>query len=113
MLQPSVYLRATRLIHPPPLKRGAQTLVYGPGTPAPWNATNALAPAPPPPKKDEKPALNGKSKEEPPPVLPDAKYYATWDYESKSFKEPLVLGRKKIGSMQSSINLKAKIAPPA
>jgi Wiskott-Aldrich syndrome protein len=56
-------------------------------------------------KKEEKQVNgihHGKGKEEPLPLLPDAKFYATWDYEQKNFKEPLVIGRKRTGSVQTS-----------
>ena len=109
LLKPSVYLRATRLSHPLALKRGNHTLTYGPGVDAPWNAINAAATAPPVAKKEDKPAMNGmpngKAKEEPAPVMPDAKFYATWDYEQKNFKEPLMQGRKRVGNMQTSGSL--------
>jgi hypothetical protein len=106
LLKPSVYLRSTRLLHPPALKHGSEVIVYGPGIPAPWNG-NATPQALPQPavKKEDKSANgmpNGKAKEDPPPVLPDARFYATWDYEQKNFKEPLALGKKRVGSMQSS-----------
>lgn len=39
------------------------------------------------------------------PVLPDARLYATWDYEAKDFKAPLnpsnVRSRNRVGSMQA------------
>jgi len=109
VLSPSVYLRATRLSHPPVLKRGNQILVYGPGVPAPWNAiTTPQPPSQPAVKREDKSAsgmLNGKAKEEPQPILPDARFYATWDYEQKNFKEPLAVGRKRTGGIQSSGSL--------
>lgn len=49
---------------------------------------------------------NGKGKEpaEKEKSLPDARMYATWEYEVKSFREPLVAPRRaRQGSIQSSM----------
>ena len=97
--------------NPPVLHRGSKQLLYGSGIAAPWNA-NALAtgpdgitPTPVAMKPKETPTANGK--ESPvKPILPDAKLYATWDYEAKDFKVPLnptaARSRNRMGSIQSS-----------
>ncbi|KAF8154078.1 hypothetical protein B0H34DRAFT_720219 [Crassisporium funariophilum] len=109
ILPPAILARTSRLSHPPVLYRGTKPLVYGTGIPAPWNA-NALPSAdavPPTPltAKPKDPAVtNGKDS----PVkaaIPDARLYATWDYETKDFKVPLASlarGRGRIGSIQAS-----------
>lgn len=107
--QPAIVARTSRLAHPPVLHRGSKPLIYGNGIPAPWNA-NAVSsgpdgvPATPlVSKPKDAPPVNGK---DPPvkPVLPDARLYATWDYETKDFKVPLNLpsrGRNRMGSVQA------------
>lgn len=94
--QPSVLTRVTKMAPPQPLTRGAEKLLYGPGLPAPWNS-GAVTPAPAASKvKDEK---NGKQngKEEEPKVetLPDSLLFATWEYEPKDFRVPVVSFAKK------------------
>ncbi len=60
-------------------------LTYGVGIPAPWNSSSATTTTTDPTtgKKEEKPC-----------AVPDAKLYATWDSETKSYKEPLGRGRQ-------------------
>ena len=83
--------------------------MYGSGIPASWNA-NA------PPTIDARPSTPGvaklKDKEKETadaaakPVLPDARLYATWDYESKDFRIPLastVRPRARMGPTQSGV----------
>ncbi|KAI8972618.1 hypothetical protein BD414DRAFT_500107 [Trametes punicea] len=106
VLSGPVYARTTRIAHPPVLQRGNQKLTYGPGVNAPWNASFSPMPAstPAPGKSKEAGAngiANGKEKEkEPPRPLPDARLYATWNYEQKQFDEPLVI-RRRMGSVHA------------
>jgi hypothetical protein len=106
--QPSILARTSRLSHPPVLHRGFKPLTYGTGIPAPWNAnplpsaSNNDVPATPVVTKDS--MLNGKDLP-PKPIVPDARLYATWDYETKDFRVPLVpfaRGRSRMGSIQAS-----------
>jgi hypothetical protein len=112
--QPPVYHRTTRLPHPPPLKRGTELLKYGRPVEAPWNFANNPAQQQPI-NKDKKTVgtlQNGKIKEEAPPSLPDAQFWATWDFEHKNFREPLSFKKRVGGAMQSSsgisLNLRAR-----
>ena len=99
-----------RIGHPPVLSRGTQKLTYGPGVYASWNSS--FSPAPPataaPGKGKEVNGLtNGKEKEkekeqEAARPLPDARLYATWNYEQKRFDEPLVI-RRRMGSIAGGI----------
>ncbi|KAH9846579.1 hypothetical protein C2E23DRAFT_852238 [Lenzites betulinus] len=109
VLSGPVYVRTTRLGHPPVLQRGSQKLTYGPGVNAPWNASFSPMPlTTPAPGKGKDGAgangappvlANGKEKEkEPPRPLPDARLYATWGYEQKQFDEVLVV-RRRMGSV--------------
>jgi len=114
MLPGSVYSRTTRLTHPPVLQQSGKKLTYGNGVNAPWNvgplpSTTAATPAPALPTKETKSgsskdagnAPNGKdavaSK-----ALPDARLFATWDWEHKSYSNPLQVGRRRMGSMHVS-----------
>ncbi|KAF9029534.1 hypothetical protein BDZ89DRAFT_1065316 [Hymenopellis radicata] len=76
VLPTKIYSRASRITHPPVLVADNNALTYGPGIPAPWNTGNSTA------------SGDGK-KEDAPPVLPDARLFATWDSETKNFREPL------------------------
>ncbi len=115
--QGAVYYRAVRLTHPPVLQRGTQKFTYGPGANASWNSTLAPASANTPvpgkgkdkEKDKEKEGVNGmangkekeKEKErekEGSRLLPDARLYATWEYEQKRYDQPLVMKRR-VGSM--------------
>ena len=102
--------RTSRLSHPPVLHRGSKPLTYGTGIPAPWNAnplpsaSNTDLSATPLVVKPKESMLNGKDLP-PKPVIPDARLYATWDYETKDFRVPLVpfaRGRSRMGSVQAS-----------
>lgn len=100
-LQPAVHTRATRLSHPPVLTRGTQKVTYGPGIPAPWNANAAPAAGIAATPTTTKEFNEGKGKDAlVKPALQDARLYATWDYEPKSFKVPLVRSRGRMGSAQ-------------
>ncbi len=59
---------------PPPLERaslsGTQTLVYGPGVPAPWNR------------------LQGASAPDQTTTVAEARLHSTWDYDTKDFTQP-------------------------
>jgi hypothetical protein len=108
VLQPAILTRTSRLSHPPVLQRGPKLLVYGPGVAAPWNA-NSPTPADVVPLmsvklKEGSGAMSGKA-EDPSikPVLPDARLYATWDYDAKDFRVPLgatARTRGRMGSVQ-------------
>lgn len=106
--QPAILTRTSRLSHPPVLQRGSKLLLYGPGIPAPWNA-NSPTPAEtvPPLSAKLKEGANGTGgKSEDPlvkPILPDARLYATWDYDSKDPMAPLgstMRTRGRMGSVQ-------------
>ncbi|KAJ7670527.1 hypothetical protein B0H17DRAFT_1141756 [Mycena rosella] len=77
VLPPPIYHRVTRLNHPPPLARGAKLLKYGPGVPAPWNA----------PEDKDKDAVKERDAREA--KIPDARVYATWEYETKDYRTML------------------------
>ncbi|KAF8892036.1 hypothetical protein BD779DRAFT_1670390 [Infundibulicybe gibba] len=95
VLPPSILGRTSRLTHPPVLYRGSKPLVYGPGVPAPWNA-NAL----PTPDIAHSTSLKDDKGDTPArPVIPDARLFATWDYEPKDFKTPMIKARGRVGSM--------------
>lgn len=116
-LQGNVYARTVRVTHPPVLQRGAQKLTYGPGVNAPWNASFSPAPATTPATaagggggkgKDGNGngggggMANGKEKEKDGAgarPLPDARFYATWNYEPKRFDDGLVAARRRMGSI--------------
>ncbi|KAK7039243.1 hypothetical protein VNI00_010148 [Paramarasmius palmivorus] len=90
VLHPNIYSRTTRLNHPPVLSRGTKQLIYGPGVPAPWNAN--LIPPQETAKEKEKEKdggaqVNGVKKD--PAALPDARLFATWEYERKDYNVPL------------------------
>ena len=95
------------MTYPPILNRGAQKLTYGPGIAAPWNS------GPTPPLPSTTPIPNGvkgansatvknEEKDAPPKPLPDARLYATWNWEEKSYREPLLppARRPRVGSVQ-------------
>ncbi|KAI0341250.1 hypothetical protein BDW22DRAFT_1359508 [Trametopsis cervina] len=104
ILPGSIYTRATKVTPPPVLMRGTQKLIYGPGVNAPWNSGTGLPGVAPTPqlvngakakeKEKEKDAASAKP-------LPDAKMYATWSWEPKSYREPLPR-RTRTGSVQLS-----------
>ncbi|ETW79874.1 hypothetical protein HETIRDRAFT_322551 [Heterobasidion irregulare TC 32-1] len=102
--------RTMRLSHPGVLKRGSEQLIYGNGVSAVWNSSPMPAPVAPTPTVGKgKEALanglaNGKGagKEK---ALPDARMYATWEYDQKSFKEPLAIPRRaRQASIQSNLS---------
>ncbi|RDB23589.1 Serine/threonine-protein kinase STY46 [Hypsizygus marmoreus] len=106
VLPPTIMARTSRLTHPPALQRGSKVLVYGSGVPAPWNANalplaGALPATPAPGKAKDTEGTRGESPIKP--ALPDARLYATWDYEPKDFRIPLVptsRNRTRMGSVQ-------------
>ncbi|OCH91353.1 hypothetical protein OBBRIDRAFT_753366 [Obba rivulosa] len=101
ILPGSVYTRTTRLAHPPVLQRGTQKLVYGPGINAPWNSGAAPAPTPQPNAAKSKDGANGVVNGDQAKPLPDARLYATWNYEQKHFNEALAVPRRnRVGSIQ-------------
>jgi len=74
------------------LSRDNKPLTYGNGVPAPWNANppaDANNPSGAGAKKDGQ--VNGVAPKEAATsaVLPDARLYATWDYEQKYYWVPL------------------------
>ncbi|KAG6372637.1 hypothetical protein JVT61DRAFT_7389 [Boletus reticuloceps] len=87
-----VLSRTTRLTHPPVLQRGSQKLCYGPGVPAPWNSSLSMSAAQGGKGGEEGGTTNGQDATSF--TLPDAKIYATWDYETKQYSEPLGAGRR-------------------
>ncbi|KAF7795137.1 hypothetical protein EIP86_006284 [Pleurotus ostreatoroseus] len=93
--------RINKLAHPPVLSRGTQKLVYGPGISAPWNSgpAPAVTPLPNGLKSALKDNKDAKDKEASTKPLADARLYATWNYEEKSFREPLPAGRRRMGSV--------------
>ncbi|KAL0952315.1 hypothetical protein HGRIS_006600 [Hohenbuehelia grisea] len=102
VLPPSIHTRTTRLTHPPVLMRGTQKLVYGIGIPAPWNS----APLGSSTAKEGNAHVNGKdSNSTLKPTIPDARLFATWEAETKSYKTPLpapLRNRSRMGSIQSN-----------
>ncbi|KAJ7075631.1 hypothetical protein B0H15DRAFT_916670 [Mycena belliarum] len=76
VLPPPIYARVTRLTHPPPLARGTTLLKYGSGVPAPWNAPEDRA-------GDKDVTKEREAREV---KIPDARVYATWEYETKDFR---------------------------
>ncbi|KAJ3997272.1 hypothetical protein F5050DRAFT_1449376 [Lentinula boryana] len=99
VLPPTIVSRTNRLTHPVPLSRNNKILTYGAGIPAPWN-TNTIPPDNSAPNNTKDPQNNGKTG--PPPALPDALLFATWDHEHKDFRTPLipVKQRARLGSVQ-------------
>ena len=110
-----MYSRTTKVSHPPVLMRGAQKLTYGPGVSAPWNsgtgvpgaasaaATAVTTPQLPNGVKGAKDKEREKAPAVPKP-LPDARMFATWNWDQKSYKEPLSQfhRRTRTGSVQLS-----------
>ncbi|KAH9922342.1 uncharacterized protein BXZ73DRAFT_51359 [Epithele typhae] len=107
VLSGNVYARTMRIQHPPVLQRGPQKLTYGPGVNAPWNSSLSPMPAATPAgggkgkgaNGEANGMVNGKEKEkekekESSRPLPDARLYATWNYEPKRFDETLVVRRR-------------------
>ncbi|KAJ7468545.1 hypothetical protein FB451DRAFT_1091994 [Mycena latifolia] len=90
VLPPPIYARVTRLAHPPPLTRGTTLLKYGPGVPAPWNA---------PEEKDKDVTKERDAREA---KIPDARVYATWEYETKDYR-----------TVSRRPRLQAAVPPPA
>ncbi|KAH9028943.1 hypothetical protein EDB84DRAFT_1497435 [Lactarius hengduanensis] len=109
-LSGAVLSRITRLSHPSVLQRGPEKLTYGPGVPAPWNSDRSSAPIPAPSVAKGKELANGlpngKGKEgEKEPVLPDARLFATWEHDQKSFRESLTVPRRaRQGSVHTSLS---------
>ena len=83
--------RTSRLTHPPVLQRGSQKIYYGPGIPAPWNSS-LTASAMQGGKGEDGGTTNGQDASSF--TLPDAQMFATWDYETKQYSEPLGTGRR-------------------
>lgn len=83
-----MYNRTTKLGHPPPLVQEGRRLTYGPGVPAQWNGPVAAPAAPQ--ANGVKKEKDGKDKDAAPAkLLPDAKLYATWNWEQKSYRDPV------------------------
>ncbi|GAW04099.1 hypothetical protein LENED_005867 [Lentinula edodes] len=103
VLPPTILSRTNRLTHPPPLTRNNKTLTYGAGIPAPWNV-NTIPPDNAAANSTKDSQTNGKNV--PPPVLPDARLFATWDHEHKDFRTPLTPAkqRTRMGNVQSGSN---------
>ena len=117
LLSPTVYMRATRLLPPPPLvsnnavpsqpQAPGEIATYNTPVAAPWNSSlnsfdGSEMPALLPKKKSEKEklkkgGLNGVDNS----LLADAKLYATWDWTVKGFNDNLpnfTARRGRIGS---------------
>ncbi|KAF9526057.1 hypothetical protein CPB83DRAFT_795444 [Crepidotus variabilis] len=110
VLPPAIYARTSRLSHPPVLMRGTKALIYGPGIAAPWNSSPSTdsnpVPATPLVTKDQSSQSNNNANNKDKPPLPDARLYATWDYEAKDFRHSIAPtiarnGRSRIGSLQA------------
>jgi len=105
VLPPAIQTRTSRLSHPPVLYRGTKAVVYGPGIPAPWNSSvpgqEAVGAGGGPPTKDSGAnSKDGSAK----PLLPDARLYATWDYDTKDFRvaiAPFARTRSRMGSVNT------------
>lgn len=126
-----IFSRTSRLSHPPILYRGTKPLTYGQGIPAPWNGNPESAAQPPPTPVVAKPATakdalpNGKDKDKDKDkdssgqaktsaALPDARLYATWDYEPKDYRVPLPMpsrSRNRIAPGASSAYSGAAASP--
>ncbi|KZP09617.1 hypothetical protein FIBSPDRAFT_801981 [Athelia psychrophila] len=107
VLPGSVHSRTTRLAHPPPLFRGSQRLLYGPGVNAPWNANTGpttVAATPLTAKVKDNTTSNGILNAAPRPI-PDARLHTTWDAETKRYNEALPIGRKGRMSSMSGLTL--------
>ncbi|THH21366.1 hypothetical protein EUX98_g8404 [Antrodiella citrinella] len=112
LLSNPVHNRTTRLGHPPALIRGTTKLVYGPGVPAPWNSSSIPPPLPTASKPNGK-EVNGKDKDKDKDdavsaakLLPDARLFATWNWDQKSYKEPLQAHRRgRMGSVAGSVHI--------
>ena len=95
------------------LQRGPEKLTYGAAVPAPWNNFDkSSGPLPTPSATKGKELLangltNGKDKEgEKGPVLPDARLFATWEHEQKSFRDTLAIPRRaRQGSVHTSLSV--------
>ncbi|KAF9477471.1 hypothetical protein BDN70DRAFT_881178 [Pholiota conissans] len=120
ILPPTILTRTSRLSHPPVLHRGTKPLLYGSGIAAPWNANavttgpdGPILPTPVTSKPKDGPTANGNAAANgiggkdttAKPVLPDARLFATWDYEAKDFRIPLnsaIKARARMGSVQGA-----------
>lgn len=76
---------------------------------APWNATTPAVPSSATPglKKELNGLPNGKDAEGEKKALPDARLYATWNYEQKHYQEPLNIvaaRRGRMGSIQAGVS---------
>lgn len=104
-----MHARATKVSHPGVLTRGAQKLTYGPGVNAQWNSGTGLPVAATPvipngtikAAKEKEKEKESKDQAAPKP-LPDARMYATWSWDQKSYREPLAntARRTRTGSVQ-------------
>ncbi|KAJ7594115.1 hypothetical protein C8J56DRAFT_926008 [Mycena floridula] len=103
VLPAAILNRATRLSNPPALMRSNGTpLTYGNGIQAPWNAGSDANPATPATAKS-KDGVNGFLAHKA--AVPDARLFATWDYEQKDYKMPLASkssGRARMGSVHGN-----------
>ncbi|KAG7442800.1 uncharacterized protein BT62DRAFT_982303 [Guyanagaster necrorhizus] len=85
VLPSKIFNRTSKLSNPPVMTVDSKQLIYGVGIPAPWNSSSATTTTTDPTtgKKEEKPC-----------AVPDAKLFATWDSETKNYREPLGRGRQ-------------------
>ncbi|EKM52593.1 uncharacterized protein PHACADRAFT_261116 [Phanerochaete carnosa HHB-10118-sp] len=95
----NVLRRTTRFGPPLPLVQDGRKLTYGPGVSASWNS----GPQPPQPQANgaTKDGMR-KEKGDAPPAkpAPDAKLYATWNWEQKTYRDPV--RRQRVGSVSLS-----------
>ncbi|KAJ7046677.1 hypothetical protein C8F04DRAFT_1061335 [Mycena alexandri] len=89
VLPPAVYARVTRLTHPMPLTRGNKTLKYGSGVAAPWNAVAGAGGSESRNANGDEGGEGHAKEKEKEKRIPDARVYATWEYETKDFKAGL------------------------
>lgn len=101
LLKTSVLNRTTKLYPPPPLvSASGEKLKYGLGVPAPWNSSSSSAGGDTKDKAKDNP--NAKEIDEKDTTsLPDAHLYATWNYETHDFRQPIpphMRNRGRVGS---------------
>lgn len=86
------------------LYRGTKTLTYGPGIPAPWNSNTNIGPdgisAGGPLASKDAAVANGKDGPARQ-LMPDARLFATWDYDTKDFRVPLASSARSRSRMSS------------
>ncbi|KAL0573332.1 hypothetical protein V5O48_008630 [Marasmius crinis-equi] len=99
VLSPTIFGRTTRLTHPSVLFRGTKQLIYGSGVPAPWNTHVVSSSNDPRDGGGAGSGVNGIGRSDPAAknAPPDARLFATWDYEAKDYRAPLPASHLKKG----------------